>query len=339
MYSLYQSPIWKTLQIDIYRKQYGFVNLFWKDYFYLVKEKKVLWFTLREFQIMWLEIPEDNWNLVRRELKKLKKQYWKSRWNIFFQLGIVNEITSFDNAWAREQNIVGKVKSMRMNVRKMIKKETWLRVSFKENMPQTTIMINLKKSDQELLKEMNNGCADRVKKAIKKGVLVREWTLDDYETFFEKWQITAWWKGFSTITKSQYDKLIRILTKTKRGNMFVSELDWDIIAWSICLFHQKTIVYLYWFTDRKYTNLWWHHYLKYGMFERARDHGFEFCDLMWGAPTGFPDHPLVWVSKFKESLWGMKWEFYWNYDLVLNPFLYYSFKFFTWLKKKLNKEH
>jgi lipid II:glycine glycyltransferase (peptidoglycan interpeptide bridge formation enzyme) len=47
-------------------------------------------------------------------------------------------------------------------------------VSFKENMPQTTIMINLKKSDQELLKEMNNGCADRVKKAIKKGVLVRE---------------------------------------------------------------------------------------------------------------------------------------------------------------------
>ena len=228
---------------------------------------------------------------------------------------------------------------MRMNVRKTIKKETWLKVSFKENMPQTTIMINLKKTDEELLKEMNNGCADRVKKAIKRGVKVREWNLDDYETFFEKWQITAWGKWFSTITKSQYDKLIRILTKTKRGNMFVSELDWDIIAWSICLFHKNTIVYLYGFTDRKYTNLWGHHYLKYGMFEWARDHGFEFCDLMWWAPTGFPDHPLVGVSKFKESLWGMKWEFYGNYDLVLNHFLYYSFKFLTWIKKKLKKEH
>jgi hypothetical protein len=29
------------------------------------------------------------------------------------------------------------------------------------------------------------------------------------------------------------------------------------------------------------------------MFEWARDNGFEFCDLMGGAPTGFPDHPLA----------------------------------------------
>ena len=288
---------------------------------------------------MGLELPDNNWKMVRRELKKVKKQFGKGWWNIFFQFWIINEITSFDNAWAREQNIVGKVRSMRMRTRKMIKKETGLKVSFKENMPQTTIMINLKKTDEELLKEMNNWCADRVKKAIKKGVLVREGTLDDYETFFEKWQITAWGKWFSTITKSQYDKLIRILTKTKRGNMFVSELDWDIIAWSICLFHEKTIVYLYWFTDRKYTNLWWHHYLKYGMFEWARDHWFQFCDLMWWAPTWFPDHPLIGVSKFKESLWGMKREFYGNYDLVLNPILYYGFKFYTWLQKKLKKDH
>ena len=269
----------------------------------------------------------------------MKKQFWKSRWNIFFQLGIVNEITSFDNAWAREQNIVEKVKWMRLRTRALIKKETGLKVSFKENMPQTTILINLKKTDEELLKEMNNGCADRVKKAIRKWVKVREWNLYDYDIFFDKWQITAWWKGFSTITRSQYDKLIRILTKTKRWNMFVSELDWDIIAWSICLFHEKTIVYLYWFTDRKYTNLWGHHYLKYWMFEWARDHWFQFCDLMGWAPTGFPDHPLVWVSKFKESLWGMKCEYYWNYDLVLNPLLYYSFKFLTRLKHKIKKEH
>lgn len=337
MYSLYQSPIWKTLQIDIYRKQYWFVNLFWKDYFYLIKEKKFWPFSFREFQIMWLVLPDDNWEAVRRELRKLKKTYGKKWGNIFFQLWIVNEITSFDNAWAREQNIVWKVRSMRMATRALIQRETPLKVSFKENMPQTTIMINLKKTDQELLKEMNNGCADRVKKAIKKGVTVREWNLNDYEIFFDKWQITAWWKWFSTITKNQFDKLIRILTKTKRWNMFVSELDWDIIAWSICLFHQKTIVYLYWFTDRKYTNLGWHHYLKYWMFEWARDHWFEFCDLMWWAPTWFPDHPLVWVSKFKESLWGMKREFYWNYDLVLNPLLYYAFKFLTWIKKKMEK--
>lgn len=92
--------------------------------------------------------------------------------------------------------------------------------------------------------------------------------------------------------------------------MFISDLHGEPIAGNICLFYDQTIVYLYGFTDRKYTNMGGHHYLKYGMFEWARDHGFSHCDLMGGAPTGFPEHPLAGVSKFKESLGGMKSEFF-----------------------------
>ena len=169
---------------------------------------------------MGLELPDDR-TLIRKELKKLKKNFWKQRGNLFFQLGIVNEITSFDNARAREQNIVGKVRSMRLQTRKLIQKQSGLKLSFKENMPQSTIVIHLAKSDEELLKEMNSGCAERVKKAIRKWAKVRLWTPDDYETFFEKWQITAGGKGFSTITKKQFDRLVRILTKSKKGNIFV----------------------------------------------------------------------------------------------------------------------
>lgn len=49
--------------------------------------------------------------------------------------------------------------------------------------------------------------------------------------------------------------LIKILRKHNRGNVFISELNGEQIAGSICLFRDKTIVYLYGFTDRKYTNL------------------------------------------------------------------------------------
>ena len=338
MYSLYQSPIRETLQVEIYWKPHGFTRIFGKEYFYLIKEKKIWPFSFREFQAIGVEMP-DNWDEVRKGLKKLKKEFGGKRGNIFFQLGFVNEITSFDNARAREQNIVGKVKSMRLHTRNLIHKETPLKLAFKENMPQTTIMINLSKNDDQLLKEMNNGCANRVKKAIKKGIKVRLWDHDDYDTFFKKRQVTANGKGFSTITKPQYDRLLQVLEEKQCGNIFISELDEEIIAGSICLYHGNTIVYLYGFTDRKYTNMGGHHYLKYAMFERARDRWFEYCDLMGWAPTGFPEHPLVGVSKFKESLWWMKREFYGNYDLVLNPLLYYLFKWFYYLKKShlLNK--
>ena len=95
------------------------------------------------------------------------------------------------------------------------------------------------------------------------------------------------------MSKKQFDALLKVIIENKCGNMFISELNGESIAGNICLFHDDTIVYLYGFTDRKYTTLGGHHYLKYGMFEWARDHGFEYCDLMGGAPTGFPEHPLA----------------------------------------------
>jgi len=54
-----------------------------------------------------------------------------------------------------------------------VQAETPLKLSFKENMPQSTIMIKLDKTDDELLNEMNSGCATRIRKAIKKGTKVR----------------------------------------------------------------------------------------------------------------------------------------------------------------------
>lgn len=139
---------------------------------------------------MGLEIPDDR-NKVREELAKVKHYFGKQWGNIFFQFGIVNEITSFDNARAREQDIIGKVKGMRLHIREQISKETGMKLAFKENMPQSTITIKLAKSDEELLAEMNSGCADRVKKAIKKGVKVRLSNPDDDQIFFDKWQNTA----------------------------------------------------------------------------------------------------------------------------------------------------
>lgn len=139
---------------------------------------------------MGLELPDDR-EKVREELAKVKHYFGKKWGNIFFQFGIVNEITSFDNARAREQDIIGKVRSMRLNNRDQVTKETGMKLAFKENMPQSTITIKLAKSDEELLTEMNSGCADRVKKAIKKGVKVRLANEKDDQTFFEKRQNTA----------------------------------------------------------------------------------------------------------------------------------------------------
>ena len=63
---------------------------------------------------------------------------------------------------------------MREETLNKITKETNLKPAFKENMPQTTIIIDLKKTDEELLNDMQNGSTEKIKKAIKKGIKIRE---------------------------------------------------------------------------------------------------------------------------------------------------------------------
>lgn len=270
---------------------------------------------------MWVELPEDK-EYVKSELNKLKQKYENETWVIFVQLCFLNEFIRFENCWQRDENFVDNIREMRLNIRKQIQNDYWLELAFRENMPQANIVYDITKSDEELMKEMNSGCKERVKKAMKKWIEFGIASPDQYDLFYERWKEVSGSKWFNIIPKSQYDKLIRYITQNNCWNLFTSHINWDIIAWSICIYDDNRIIYLYWFANRAYNNIWWHHYLKFKTFGYARKNGKTYVDMMWWAPTWFPDHSLVWVSKFKESLWWTKIEQYGSYDLVLKPMLY-----------------
>jgi hypothetical protein len=75
---------------------------------------------------------------------------------------------SFDNVSHRSDSFKDDMKQMRLNLREYICKNFNLENSFRENMPQSDILIDLNKTDDELIQEMNSGCKDRIKKAVKK---------------------------------------------------------------------------------------------------------------------------------------------------------------------------
>jgi len=60
------------------------------------------------------------------------------------------------------------MRSIRINIRQFISSNFDLKLAFRENMPQSNIVYDVTKSDEILLSEMNSGCKERVKKAIKK---------------------------------------------------------------------------------------------------------------------------------------------------------------------------
>jgi len=276
---------------------------------------------------MGVDLPTDK-DYVRSELSKLKNIYAKEKWVIFVQLCLLNEIIRFENVWLRADNFSDDMKNMRLSIRKQISDNYWLEVAFRENMPQANIIYDITKSDDELISEMNSWCKERIKKAIKKGVEFGIASPDQYWVFYDKWKELGGTKWFNIIPRPQYEKLVRYITQNNRWNLFTSHIDWDIIAWSICVYDEHRIIYLYWFANRKYSNIWWHHYLKFKIFWQARKNWMTYVDMLGWAPTWFPEHPLNGVSKFKESLWGTKIEQYGSYDLVIRPLLYKIFKIY-----------
>ncbi len=303
------------------------VQLFGKEYFWTIKTKKIWPRKLQRYQIMGVELPSDK-KYVRDEIANLKKKFRGKCF--FFQLGIINEIISFENSHQKCDECKEDMKAFRLGLQKVLQLDYGVVPAFRENMPTASIVYATTKSDDELLKDMNDSCRKRVKKAIAGGMQYRIIDTKDYQTFFAKWQKTANIKWFNTISLSQYTWLLEYIEQGK-WMLIGAFMDDEMIAGTICLFDWPLMYCPYGFFDRNFSKVGVQHFLKFELFSRARENGFTMVDTGGWAPTGFPKHPLASVSAFKESLGGTKIEQYGSYDIVLNKLLYWVFKkYYQW---------
>lgn len=283
---------------------------------------------------MGVELPSDK-TMVKVELKKLRAELSKTWGTVFIQLGIINEMVSFENYTHKSEHFEQDMRRMRLETEEYIYKTYGLQKSFRENMPLSNIVYDVTKSDEELIAEMNKGCKERIKKALKQNIYFAIAKPEQYDYFYDQWVELSDNKWFHVIPKKDYYKLIQYLRDTNSWQLFIAEKDGELVAGSICMYDAYRITYLYGFSNRKFRNIGGHHFLKFKIFEWARKRGIMVCDMLGGAPTWFPEHPLTGVSQFKESLGGTKIEVYGNYDLVFRPFLYWLFKKLFQLRKSL----
>lgn len=202
MYNLYQSQLRKDIQKEVYHNPTFTVDLFGKEYFGTIKVKKIGLWKLNRYQIMGVELPSDK-EYIRSEIAKIKKQFSKKCF--FFQWGITNEIVSFENSLQKSEEFREDMKEVRRGLTTILHNDYGLKSAFRENMPTAGIIYDTTKSDEELLKDMNESCRKRIKKSIAGGMQYAIIDKKDYETFFAKRQKTADAKGFNTISRSQYE--------------------------------------------------------------------------------------------------------------------------------------
>lgn len=185
MYNIYQSSRRKDIQYTVYAKPSKSIRLFGTDYIATVKEKKIGPVVIRRIQIMGIQLPDDK-TYIQQELTRIRTELRKEFGTVFIQFGIINEIVSFENISHRSGEFNDAIKQQRLDRQAELLNTYGLQTSFRENMPQSNIIYDVTKTDDQLIAEMNSGCKERIKKAMKNDLSFRLARPDEYDVFYQK---------------------------------------------------------------------------------------------------------------------------------------------------------
>jgi lipid II:glycine glycyltransferase (peptidoglycan interpeptide bridge formation enzyme) len=185
--------------------------------------------------------------------------------------------------------------------------------------PTKTIILDITKSEQELLNQMHYKTRYNIQLARKRGVEIRnpKSEIRNFEEFWRLMQETTRRDGFRPHPKEYYRKMLEI----PGIELFVAEFQNKIIAANIVVFWEKTVIYLHGASDYEHRNLMAPHLLQWEQIQEAKKHGCLEYDF-WG----IDENKWPGVTRFKKGFGGKEIEYPGAYDLVFQPTWYSIYK-------------
>lgn len=201
--------------------------------------------------------------------------------------------------------------------------------------PATTLMVDLSSSEDELMREMHEKTRYNIRLAQKKGVVVREGSLDE---FYSLYSATNQRKGLKGFSKAYFENIIKLQAKSYRLQVFVAYQDNIPLASNLLVCFGDTVTYLFGGTSDEHRELMAPHLLHWECIKWAKTNGYHYYDF-WGIEnhgTRTTEHGTTirdWegITRFKKGFvsekTGKMVEYGETVDVVINKFWYYLFAF------------
>lgn len=190
-----------------------------------------------------------------------------------------------------------------------------------------TFLVDLTKSEDELLAKMHPKTRYNIRLAQKNGVQVEE--KDDqksFNTFLTLQRETARRQKFFTHPDSYYQKMWNTLRPAKMVHLLIASYKKEPLASWIIFRFKDTAYYPYGGSSEKYKNFMASNLIAWEAIRFGKKLGCETFD-MWGALGENPDQNDPWYgfNRFKQGYGGKLVSYIGAYDLVLNPLAYKIF--------------
>lgn len=205
-----------------------------------------------------------------------------------------------------------------------LKNDGW-RYSNEQIQFKNSVLIDLSKSEEELLAGMKQKTRYNVRLATKKGVIVRVGKANDFESIFKIYAETAIRDGFAIREKDYYLTVWEKFYKSGNLSPLIAEVEGEMVS-ALMLFHSgEKSWYVYGMSSAQHRNKMPTYLLQWEAIKLSKQKGCRVYD-MWGAPVDFSEKDPLWgVYRVKKGFGGQVQRTIGSYDLPLKPFYYWLY--------------
>jgi len=243
----------------------------------------------------------------------------------------------------------------------------WSQHNFKKSpaeiQPRNTLILDLTKSEEELLKEMKQKTRYNIRLAGKKELRIKNYELgiknkEKFKKYFEEfWKLveeTSERDKFKSHRKNYYWRMMESVSCLNYFNLqarlYLSEYKNKIIAANIILYFGNYCVYLHGASSSKHRNVMAPYLLQWQQILDAKKIGCKSYDF-WGVVRQAhhdksnvilslsKDNKNSWdgITRFKKGFGGCEKKYIGAYDLVFSNIGYAIYKFVKFIKSKVCK--
>ncbi|HRQ22223.1 MAG TPA: peptidoglycan bridge formation glycyltransferase FemA/FemB family protein [Anaerolineales bacterium] len=198
--------------------------------------------------------------------------------------------------------------------------------------PPRTIILDIKRSEEEILAGMKQKTRYNIRLAEKKGVTVRTW--DDIAAFHDMMTVTGGRDGFGVHSKEYYQRAYELFHPKGTCELLLAEYEGKPLAALMVFANGKRAWYVYGASNNEERNRMPTYLIQWEAIRWAKARGCEEYDL-WGVPDENEEMLEAQFESRNDGLWGV-YRFKRGFggevkraaqalDRVYNPLLYWMY--------------
>jgi lipid II:glycine glycyltransferase (peptidoglycan interpeptide bridge formation enzyme) len=188
--------------------------------------------------------------------------------------------------------------------------------------PPDTVILNLKKPEDELLSEMHQKTRYNIRLSQKKEVKIIISNEKDFDTFYELIKETSKREKIVCFPKKYYQKMIKAFREENKIKIFSGHCQGKILVSNLIIFFGDMATYNHGGSSNDFRNLMSPHLVQWESILEAKKLGFDYYDLRGIAPTDEPNHKWAGITRFKKGFGGEIIHYIGAYDLIFSSFWY-----------------